>query len=101
MHPREIRCWNAELARHLRHGLVGAVSMQRRGERVSASQRGEDAHGLWSPEVHGQMRRELVRQKEGLVGLRLLDEVERLGPAADEHAANRVWQVVEQRREGR
>src|SRR5215210_5174208 len=73
--------------------------MERGPERIPAAKRFEDTDRLRAPEVHRQMRRELVRQQKRHLGLRLTEKIESLGPAADEHASRRVWQVVQERGE--
>src|SRR5581483_2715623 len=84
VHAREVCRRDAELLGQLSHGLFRAVGVEGRSEGVPTAQRAEDADRLRAPEVHRQMRRQLVRKEDRFLGACLLEEVERLRPSAHE-----------------
>ena len=55
VHAREVVPVDAKLADELGERLVARIGVERRSERVTASQRLEDAHRLRAPQIDGQV----------------------------------------------
>src|SRR5437867_10642160 len=70
--------------------------MERRPDRISLSERLEDLDGFRTPEIHRQVRRELVPEEDGPLGGRLLQVIERLDPSAKKYTHGSDWQKVEE-----